>query len=978
MIKRRSRHSVLKAGVASFVLSVGLAAGPAIAQTALAEAEQTTAEGEGDIVVTGSLIRNPNLTLSSPVNATTSEQIELKQSNNAEELIREIPGVVAATGPAVNISNPGSSFINLRGLGENRNLVLLDGVRLVPSGLGGQFDLNNIPLALIERVDLLTGGASTTYGADAISGVVNFVTKSRFTGLELSASSQITEEGDGNRNRVELTGGTDFAGGRGNIILSVGYQNTEPVYQGDRSFSAIPLNSRTGTFAGSAISIPASFSLPGTGLRQVQGDELVPQYQNFNGNTHSLFQNAFERYNVYGAASFDITDSVEIYARGLYSNNTVDVFAAHGGAFNLPVQLPISNPFLSDAQRNTFCSANGITPAACTAAAAATSPSDPNYRTVNTVMSRRVTEFGIRNNETTTDYYDFRAGLRGDITSTIGWDFYGAYGESERTVAHRGYGLGSRINQSLQAIMGANGTPVCIDMSNNCVPINWFGPANSFTPEQAGFITEEWVEGQRVSLLQFNGKVNGDIGWSLPWATNPVSFGAGAEYRRYRASQFADALSQSGDITGSGGAVLPFRGGYSVWELVAEVNVPIIQDRPFFHELTLEGGVRYSRYTIAAPNDPSYNTTTWKAGGSWAPVEGARLRGTYARAVRAPNIEELFAPQSTVPGTLVDDPCANINDQGDFIPGRPAPSGALRDTCIAQGAPVSQIGFIQVPTGREVNTTIGGNVNAGPEESDSYTLGVVLTPVSRLTLSVDYYNITVTGAITTPTELDAISACFTNPSAASEACTNIRRDPLTGSLRGSLSTVRGLFLGLSNLGRLETDGIDVTVNYQHGLGPVDWSILGTFNWTNKSVFQATPTSEVRDCVGVFNTGCDSLQPEFQWSVRNTFAIDPVDVSILWRHIDSLQSTEPLFAGTIPGLGNVDFNRLPAYDIFDLTVRARVGERFTLTAGIQNLFDKQPPLVGGNAGTFAFNGGNTFPSTYDILGRRFIISATARF
>ena len=247
----------LSAGVAPVVLGLAMIAVPAYAQDAQGAEEDTTA---GEIVVTGSLISNPNLEQSSPVNVTTADQIELKQSNVAEEVLRELPGVVANIGSAVNNGNGGASFVDLRGLGASRNIVLLDGNRIAPSGLLGRVDLNNIPLALVERVDSLTGAAVTTYGADAITGVVNFITKRDFAGFEATVSDQITEKGDGNFFRSDVTLGANFDDGRGNAVVSIGYQQSDPVYQGARNFSINQISSFTGGPAGSGTSFPSRFS----------------------------------------------------------------------------------------------------------------------------------------------------------------------------------------------------------------------------------------------------------------------------------------------------------------------------------------------------------------------------------------------------------------------------------------------------------------------------------------------------------------------------------------------------------------------------------------------------------------------------------------------------------------------------------------------------------------------------------------------
>ena len=299
-----------------------------------------------------------------PVNVTTADEIELLQANVAEELLREIPGVVANLGSAVNNGANGTNTVNLRGLGANRNLVLLDGNRLVPANFGGSVDLNNIPLALIDNVQVLTGGASTTYGADAISGVVNFITKRDFAGLEATLSDKITEEGDGNAIRADLTLGVNFDDGRGNAVFSMGYQEADPVYQGARPISLFQVASTNGVASGnSPTSIPSAFAFdnpaipvdPVFGLAQVTGDgsAIGPFTTGFNFNPFNIFQTPFKRYNMFGQARYEVSDSVEVYARGLFSKNTVSSIIAPSGVFGETLNVGLNNPFLTPAIRAT-------------------------------------------------------------------------------------------------------------------------------------------------------------------------------------------------------------------------------------------------------------------------------------------------------------------------------------------------------------------------------------------------------------------------------------------------------------------------------------------------------------------------------------------------------------------------------------------------------------------------------------------------
>ncbi|HBQ92366.1 MAG TPA: TonB-dependent receptor, partial [Erythrobacter sp.] len=278
------------------------------------EAEETAAPvvPSEAIVVTGSRISNPNLELASPVSVVSSDDLELAQTNVAEEFLRELPSAVPSVGSAVNNGNGGSSFVNLRGIGSTRNLVLLDGRRFTPADTTGRVDLNNIPLAVIERTEILTGGASTTYGADAIGGVVNFVTKTDFEGLEATASQQITEEGDGNVFRADVTLGANFDDGRGNAVLSIGYQNQDAVYQGDRGFSLFNIGSFSGNPSGSSNAIPAVIVGPtpeGFGQLTDDGQGYVDGVfdRPFNYNPFNIFLTPFERFNVYGSANYEVS-----------------------------------------------------------------------------------------------------------------------------------------------------------------------------------------------------------------------------------------------------------------------------------------------------------------------------------------------------------------------------------------------------------------------------------------------------------------------------------------------------------------------------------------------------------------------------------------------------------------------------------------------------------------------------------------------
>ncbi len=983
-----------------------------IAPQAGTPTEETSA---GDIVVTGTLIRDPNVIASSPVGVVGQEELNLRQTNVAEEVLRTIPGVVPSIGSQVNNGNGGASFVNLRGLGSNRNLVLLDGARIAPAGLGGQVDLNNIPLALVERIDILTGGASSTYGADAVSGVVNFITRSDYSGAELNASQQITERGDGSLFRADLTIGANLDDGRGNVVLSLGYQKSDPVYFGgnDRPLSQVTLESYDEFFVagqGSSTTTPSRLDIGGGRTpRQVtaDGSAFGPYNRAFNFNPYNVFQVPFQRYNMYAAGHYEVADNISVYGRGLYSDNTVSTIIAPSGVFGSLVAVPVSNPYITAAQRTYLC-ANAdtntavagnqtLTDAECAAAAAATSPSDPNYRTFNFGLRRRTTEVGPRISEYNTRVFDFRAGVRGDITQTIGFDLSGSYGRSRNTQAIQNYVLLSRVRE---ALLSTN-TSTCLSGNSSCVPLNIFGPNNSITAAQADFISDDSTSYIETTLGQVRGVVNGEAGITSPFASSAVNFAVGGEYRKYGARQRSDVLAKTaGELGGAGGAAPDITGGYEVVEGFGELVIPLVSDRAFFENLQIEGGIRQSHYKVDTDGSPTFNTTTWKAGGSWSPINDIKFRGNYQRAVRAPNISELFSPISTGLTNLGTDPCSGT---------APLNNANLRAVCIAQGAPAATIGTIQNPTAGQAQVTGGGNPLLRPEVSKSYTFGAVLTPsfFSGFTATVDYYHIKVEGAVSSPTPQDLINACFgsspTSPpasAATSEACTVIRRNPLTGGLDGDPATTQGLFSPLSNLGLIETSGIDLTASYRMSLGEFNGERVAlnlgfTGNWTEKSKFQATPTSLNRECTGFYSVNCGSIQPEFSFNQRTTLSIGAADISLLWRFISPVRlepeqlaadlaaaeaagCTDPLGADPDGCIIDPHFRRISAKHYFDLASRFSVTDNFEFTVTVMNLFDKQPPTVGGTVGSTTYNGGNTYPSTYDPLGRSFRMGARLKF
>ena len=888
----------------------------------------------------------------------------------------------------MNNGNGGSSFVNLRGIGSVRNLVLLDGRRFVPADTTGRVDLNSIPLAVIERTDVLTGGATTTYGADAISGVVNFVTKRDFAGVEATVSNQLTEQADGNVFRADLTIGANFDDGRGNAVLSVGYQEQDAVFQGDRSFSEFNVSSFSGNAGGSSNAIPAVIvgPIPG-GFGQIAPDGLTVLSgvfdRPFNFNPFNIFQTPFERYNIFGSARYEISDSVEVYSQAAFSKQTVETIIAPGGSFFNNYQLNLNNPTIPIGIANQFCAGLGLSAAACTAGintpfgpTLAGGAVNPDYVEFSTQVRRRTIEAGTRNSAFTSTLFNVVVGARGSITDNISYDVSATYGESERIQRQSGFARRSRLDDSLLAL--PDGT--CISGNAGCAPINLFGLLGDLGSQAAidyvFNLTQQVITA--TSIATVNGSVFGDLGFGI--SETPIQFAAGAEYRKFTATRQSDSASQTpGAVVGAGGAAPDINGQYDVADVFGELSIPVIEDG-FVAGLTIDLGARYSDYSTAGTE------FTWKAGGTMEIIDGLTIRGNYQRSSRAPNIGELFAPVSTGLSNLANDPCQ----------GPVAPTGGLLAACLLQvpagspGAAAVSGGTVLPPAAGQINITTGGNLALGTETAKTWTVGFAWQPdfAPGLSFTADYWNIKVDGAVSSPAVGDAIAACFNAPSGTNPFCgpTFISRNPNTGGLDGDPSNTLGLVLQQSNLGTIATDGIDVSLRYATDITDsigLNLSFDGT--WTNKNLFQATPTAINRECVGFYSVNCNP-QSEFSFQQRTSVTFeDDFTLSLRWRFLSGVEQ-EPqdiidngqAFIGNSPLFGDVDFTQIPSESYFDLSFQWDVSENILFTLTAQNLFDNQPTVVGSNIGSTAFNSGNVYPSSYDTLGRRYGASIKFNF
>lgn len=985
----------------------------ALAQALPPSKEADSQTGEGDIVVTGSRIQRVDLDTASPVNVISQDEIGVRQPDTAEALLRDLPSVRPSFGPGVNNGGDGSSSVDLRGLGTNRTLVLVDGRRVVPFGLDGITDLNTIPVALLERVDIVTGGASSVYGADAVAGVVNFITKRNFEGVELSGSYGVTQRGDASQYRVDLLTGANFADGRGNVVLGLGYSNRSALPVTDRAIGAIPISSANGLFTGSANTTPVLFTAPNSvalGLGQTPGSagsildfatgRLRPATSEdlYNTNEGTYFSTPLERYNAYAAASYEITPGIELYSSAMFTRNKATIQLAPSGSFSNTYRLPLSNAFLPGGVREQLCTSAKLNAAQCAAAGTATTPGSSGYLEVPVIAQRRFVEFGSRGSPFESTQFQLQAGLRGDVADSLRYDISTQYGETNQDQARTNYGSFSRLQQALRSYRSGANEPVCSDPSGGCVAFNLFGPVGSITPDMLQFIDLDPFVRRQVSLSVTTASLSGDLfGLKSPLSSKEIAFSIGGEYRKLSAKSTPDAPSQvQGEVLGTGTRQPPDQGTIKSKELFGELIVPLIDDRAFFYSLSFEGGVRYSDYNTTG------GSVTYKLGGTYQPVRDLKFRGMFQRAVRSPNIIELF--QSSVPGlgNLAVDPC-----QGSL----PVGNASLSNLCILTGAPSGTIGSIPTPSSSQIVITNSGNRDLGVERANTITLGAVLTPsfVPNLSLTVDYYKIKVEDAITAPATGDILNGCYSvalNPELEYNAfCRQIGRNPLNGSLNGAADTA-GVILSGSNLGTIETAGFDVSINYRYNLGQIMSGDAGNiFIRSNATYldyyrFQATPNSINRDCTGFYSTNCTNPRPKFRSNVRFGYDRGPFEISILWTHLSGV-ALEPYNAAAVlplstpqPGGPNPiatttvngvpqngvlqEFRSIKPTDYFDLAVRIDVSPKLRFNLTVENLFDKGAPNVGSNVGGTTFNNGNTFPTVYDVLGRRFMMGARLQF
>jgi len=971
-------------------------AAPAMAQDAPSQEADL-----GDIIVTGSRIPQPNLITTSPVTQVTSEDIDSTGVTRIEDLVSQLPQAFAAQNSTVSNGASGTATVSLRNLGSSRTLVLIDGRRMgYGSPLDDAADLNQIPEQLVERVEVLTGGASAVYGSDAIAGVVNFIMRRDFEGVQIDAQygfyqhnndydgvgnvrAEITRRGltnpaqfrlpednvlDGESRSVNLTMGASTADGRGNIMAYVGYRNNNPILQRDRDYSACAIaapNAGSGpsTFScgGSGTSVPGLFTTNFATLRTIGPNRtFVPYDGNVNAYNYgptNFYQRPDERFTLGAFGRYQINDKAEVFSQLTFSDYQSNSQIAPTGNFFVTDSVNCGNPLLGPTQA-TFI---GCTPADILA---------DTSRTL--YIGRRNVEGGGRQDDLNYLAYRGVLGVRGELMPGWNYDVAAQYSRVALSRVYRNEFSINRLGRALDVVDVA-GTPTCRSVVNgtdpDCVPYDVF----SLTPlSQAAldYLQVPLVYTGETTQQVVTAAITGDTGWALPTSSNTVKVAFGAEYRRDSLSSTPDVSFTTGDGAGQGGPTIGIAGSVDVSEIFGEIQIPLADDQPWAYSASIDAAYRRSEYD-------KFGTDTYKIGADYAPVEDIRFRASYSRAVRAPNVIELFAAQGFGLFDIDFDPCDSTT--------RPASVGPVPASCIG-GAP-HQVTTVQRDSGAlkspadQYNQLTGGNPNLSPEVADTFTYGLVFQPsaLPGFNLSIDYFDISIEDAIQTVGAGNTLNLCYNSNDAA--ACSRITRNAANGSLWVGTGVVQNLN---NNIGGFETSGVDINANYSVDLadwgmansGSMQFSFVGT--WLESLVTDSgtgTPDA-VYDCTGFYGAVCGPTNPEWRHRFRTTWLTPwDVDVSGTWRHYGEGEIGTLGPDGSLNNGGTRIDRYLDSINYFDLAASWQVMETVTLRAGVNNVLDTDPPLSYGVGTT---GNGNTYPQLYDARGRYFFFGITANF
>lgn len=969
--------------VAGFALTL---APSAMAQEA---ADESASARDSEIVVTGSRIARRDAIAESPIVTVTAEAITESGYVTVEQFLNTLPQVTAnLSSQSNNPSGNGRAVVDLRGLGAGRNLVLIDGRRAMGSTSAGTVDLNTIPSALIERVEIITGGAATTYGADAVAGVVNFILKDDFEGFAVDSQYRLTEREDGKEWGGDVTYGGKFANGRGSAVFNASYFNREVIFKGAREFAA-QASTSTSIFPGGSWEVGANtptqaavdaifgadrcntnggqagfgFNPDGTlfctgvagtnrdvvNYRGPQSDiarAFFPDFFSYNFEPDNILVLPLERWNLFSNFKLEINDHFRPFATAVYTNyNATQQLAPTPAGSTTGFTIPTNSPFLP--AQLAQLAATRATPTAPIA------------------IAKRFNALGGRVGSNNNDVFQITVGANGDIIDTWTYEVYASYGRSVLNEVQSGNVRRDRV-QSLLNATTAGGTTGWNTVSGGACPngLNLFGAA-AIDPSCAAWISLEAKNLQTIQQNVVEATIGGEL-FQLPAGPVQTVFGAG--YRDIDLNFQPDGGLQPGLVAGFN-QQLPVKGKQDFFDVFTEVSVPLLKDLPFVQSLSLNAGYRISDNSITGQSD------SWKVTGDWSVNDYLRFRGGVQTATRAPSIGELFAPQlNNFPNIAGQDPC---NTTGAIAATyRNGPNAAqVRALCTAQSAVAGGANYVQ-PSSQATGIT-GGNPNLKPEEAESFTAGFVLgAPVEsrwldRFSLSVDYWSIDLESVIAAVGATTIIQRCFNrdnaNPtySLNNVWCNLFTRDPNNGGV-----------INLQQLSRnqafLSTSGVDVALNWGFDLdmigisngGSLDFNVLAT--WVEKYETQTSSADPVNDFVGTIGSLTGSATPDWRATLQTTYSRDALQLQLTTRWINGM-----IHANRVTGGSPVSNTSVPTTYYVDLTGQYDLTNRVTLRAGVNNLLDQDPRLYTPNVQA------NTDPSTYDVLGRRFFVGLNLR-
>ncbi len=980
-----------------------------------------------DVVITGSrLTQSPNDISISPVTTITSLDIQQTGLVRAEDLLNNLPQVVAENSSGQSISSNGTATVSLRGLGSQRTLVLINGRRMSPgAGLGTSSspDINQIPADLIEKVDVLTGGASAVYGADAVAGVVNFVLNTKFEGVRLDSSYSFGQHKNdyagpidalnrkaqplppanvniGHTKDFSFLAGANFADGKGNATVYATYLNSQPVAGNKMDYAACTLNSpgsnpggagKKYSCGGSSSSATGRFLELGlvSGTSTVLTDNTVAGaagYRNYTSLTDaynygalSFVQRQMERYTAGAFLNYDINEHVNAYSETMYARNQSRAEYGPSGlfAFGKTIINCDTNPLLSPLQQSTICNPANVPLNQALFNAAPYGPTQSGYGlTGNEVLmytARRSVESGPRVDNYSSNSFRQVLGLKGKLNDAWNYDVVGQVGITQMENIENNFLGTEQIDRALNVVADpATGQPVCVSKLQGwdtaCVPWNIWTPGG-VNQAQLDYLRVASSYAVKSTEYIVSGFLNGDLtkyGVKLPTAASGLNLSIGTEYRQEKYDFDPDYIFGNGFASGGNGKFAPIHGGFHVSEVFTEFHLPLLDEKPGAYLLALEGGYRYSSYTSG------FNTNTFKLGVEWAPIRDVRLRGSYNRAIRAPSIGDLLTPAVIGAGGTAD-PCWGST-----------PTYTL-EQCMKTGVTAGQYGHILANPAAQINTSAAGNTLLTPEVADTYSLGAVFAPsaIPNFVVTVDYYDIKIKNTISTLSSNTVLAACANStPGSEGEGfCNLIHRGP-SGSLWFNVGNYIDTYE--RNIGAVTTKGIDLASHYGFTMGTwgkLNLSISGTkvSKWTT----QPLNTGAAYDCTGYFGTSCGSPTPKWRHVAAANWATPwaGLDLTLRWRYIgkvdtDRTSSDPQLAADYFPGTAHVS-----AYNYIDMSASIPLATGVTFRLGINNLQDKSPPIiVNGNYSDCpnATCNDNTFVGTYDTLGRFIYAHVSAKF